>query len=583
MILNINNQCAPNFRAIQLSAKEAEKAGYGIQRLLDLSISAKERQCIKNSMFNIFNPHLQKEARYKTTHHIFEEVLAEMYLKFSELLDDIKNCPALAIFVDKLNKYRPSKDTLKSEYIHQSLDTNVYWDNTMLKKVDTITSGDLPMPKSSVYLEQVKNKIEKAIKQENLPPAIAERIDARLNGIKYKDIAQKENISKTSAQRSVKMGILKIRYNNSNLPEKYIKKANMLANILGCKSESIIKAFLKAPTLFDVKPETIMQNVKKLAEFLNCAEEKIIKMALKTPCLFIQKPETIMSNIEASATILGCPNEVYIKSGFKSAPLLYFKPETIKQNIHENAENFGCSESAFAKTALRHPDLLCRKPEVLKENLLKITQNLGCTKEEIVKAFLFDPSALSLKPDTVINNVKESAKVLKCSEKDFIDVALKCPKLFIITPKTLMNKVKDGSKNFKCSEFEFIKRGFTHPHLFTHSIESLGTKLEVENYYRKIKNEPLKTIPCKISDKVVYTRILAYLIQRAKIEGVEDLVKRKKSFNPEEFIKKFANKDFTFEIPEDNATEAFVKYVQESSIKAIGKNIFNFRIISNNS
>ena len=67
-------------------------------------------------------------------------------------------------------------------------------------------------------------------------------------------------------------------------------------------------------------------------------------------------------------------------------------------------------------------------------------------------------------------------------------------------------------------------------------------------------------------------------MQKAKIEGTEDFVKRKQNFNLKNFIKAFENRTFSFEIPKDEAAENFIRFVQETSINTIGKNIFEFKI-----
>ena len=164
--MNLTVQQSPNFKKIRLSEKEAANATIGINKLLDLNIKPIEAKAIKNELFSIFNPHLISEAKQKTGQtNIYQEVLAEIYLNFSEFLNDISHNPTLEIIVDKINKYWPSIDTKKSEYIYQSLDTNIYWDNNMKKTIDRITAKDLPVPQSSEYFEAIKSKIKKALNQ----------------------------------------------------------------------------------------------------------------------------------------------------------------------------------------------------------------------------------------------------------------------------------------------------------------------------------------------------------------------------------------------------------------------------------
>ena len=183
-----------------------------------------------------------------------------------------------------------------------------------------------------------------------------------------------------------------------------------------------------------------------------------------------------------------------------------------------------------------------------------------------------------MKHETILRNVKESSEILNCTEKKFIQVALRCPKLFYLRATTLLRKAQETSKSFGCSTYEYIKIALDYPHLLCQNSNTIGEKLKVENYYRKIKNEEPKKVPCKVSKEFVYKNILIYLLQKAKIEGTEDFIKRKQNFNLTNFIKAFESQTFSLQIPKDEVAKDFVKFVQETSVNTIGKNIFEFKI-----
>lgn len=579
MLLKINNSYNTNFRAIQLSAKEAERAENCIHKLLDLGITGKEQRIIKNDLFNRFNQHLQKEARHKTSvFHIYEDVLAEIYLKFSELLNDIKNNPSLELFLEKLNEYKPTKDTIKSEYIHPSLNTHIYWDNDLLENLDRITSDDLPIPKSSEYIEEITIKIKKAINKENLPKTVKKRILERLNGIKFKDIAKKSDINIGTAKRSVQKGILKVQHANGTLPKNFIEKAQTIADIFQCDIEKATKFILKNPAILGEKPETMMQKVRDISKLLNCPEEKIIKICLKYPDICLQRPETLMNKITRSAELLNCSKEAFIKAGLYLPPILCLKPETLLKNVQQASEYFNCSESDYVKAALRQVQLFCQKPETLNSNIENTTKLLECSRNELVKVALREPEIFCLKSETILRNVKEASNTLNCTKKEYIQIALCNPKLFFFRATTLLKKIKEISQSLGYSEYECMKLALDYPYLLYQNAKTTGEKLKIENYYRKIKNEEPKKVPCKISKEATYIKILVYLLQNSKIEGIENFVKVKQNFNMQEFTKTFADKTFSFEIPEDEVAEDFVKFVQNTSTDIIGKNIFEFKI-----
>ena len=205
-------------------------------------------------------------------------------------------------------------------------------------------------------------------------------------------------------------------------------------------------------------------------------------------------------------------------------------------------------------------------------------KKLRCSKAELVKAALYEPPLFCLKPDTISRNVKESSKLFHCAEKEFIRAALRTPKLFYLRAETLSRKAQEISKSFGCTEYEFMKMALIYPHLLCQNSKTIGEKLKVENYYRKIKNEEPKKVPCKNSKESVYLNIIVYLLQKAKIDGTEEFVKVKRDFNLQKFTKTFADKNFSFEIPEDEAAKGFINFIQETSINTIGKNIYEFKI-----
>lgn len=583
LISNIRNQYNPNFCSIKLSAKEAEKAEIYLHKLADSGLNIKEKQVFKNYLFGIFDKHLQTEAYTKAKgSHIFKEVLSEMYLKFSELLYDIKSNQTPDTIINDLNDYKPSKDTLKSEYIHQSLDENVYWDKDLLKRVDCITTKDLPAPKSSEYLDKIRARILKAVEHENISPIIKSRIESRLKGVKYRQISESDNISRTSAQRSVSKGVLKIQYGNDNIPKLYKEKAKIISDLLNCTENEIIKAGLKNPSIFSMKPETITQNVKELCSNFNCEEQKWVKIGLKYPDLLLQKPETLMNNVKESSTLLNCRERDFIKTCFKLPSLFYLKPESLYKHVQETSKMLNCTEQEYIRASLRQPQLLCQKPETLIKNVRETSKKLECSEAEFIKAAIVEPALFCFKPETVAKYFKEAVNYLNCSEKDFLTAALKYPKLFIIKPDTLIKNTNSATQNLNLIKPEFVKIALTKPYLFCVNSESLIKKLKVENYYRKIKNEELKKYPNKDSEQVVYKRIIAFLIQKSNIEGTETFVRTKKDFDLNEFVKTFADREFSFEIPQDEVAEDFIKFVQETSIKTIGKNIFEFKIMEKN-
>ena len=220
MISNINSQYNPKFCAIQLSAKEAERAQTCIKQLADFNLDKKAKQILKNRMFDVFDKHIKEESA-KRVHKVrcYKEVLSEMYLKFAELLDDIKNNFTLELFIRKLDDYKPSKDTLKGEYISTSLDAGVFRSCESIRKADLITSKDLPNPISAIEIENCRIRIGKAIEEGDLSPLIKERLHKRTEKMTHSDIAKEENINERSLTESLRKGTLRLQNKNGTIPK----------------------------------------------------------------------------------------------------------------------------------------------------------------------------------------------------------------------------------------------------------------------------------------------------------------------------------------------------------------------------
>ncbi len=615
MIPTINNQYNLNFRSIKLSAEETKRAAKGIETLKS-SLSPKQKQIIKNDLFDVFNKHLKREVAIKKRNtHIYKDVLAELYLYFSELLNNIQNNPTLEIIVEKLNKYNPSDDTFKPEYVNESLDYKIGKDGFTETKADRITEENLPVPKSAIEKEKETEQLNSLINKANLSDVISRRIQKRIEGQTLKAIAKEEQVDVRTISESLRKGILRVKKSIDNMPPEYIEKAKELATIFGCTEEKAIKiislhtdflskktktmlhnikrtaellectekelidAGLKQPTIFGMKPETILQSIEKKAQALKCEKKKLIQLALKKqPALFFLRNETLENTIKGSSNIIGCTEQEFITLAFKEPTLFYMKPETIQKNIQESTTLLKCTKEDFIHAVMKQPSLLYYQPKTLKNNVDKSSKLLKCSVESFINAALKTGSLLYQKPETLKKNVHMSAKMLGITEEEFIKMALRHPPLLCLKPETIKHNAEEMAKVLNISVKEYVKQISGSPTILSQKPETLKKKIEINNYFQKIKNEQPKINLLQCSDDKLYSRILAYLIQQLKDKKLEQYVKVRRNFDLTTFIKANSDRKFSFEIPADEVAEDFVNFVQETSVKTIGKNIFKFKI-----
>lgn len=111
-----------NFQAIKLSEKDLCKSTQIFEKLMVSEMPQKEKSVLQTALYKIFRPHIEREAaiRTKTSHgfkYNFDDVFAEMNLKFCEMLNDLKNHYSLDIIIEKLDHFTSSKDSIKPEYM----------------------------------------------------------------------------------------------------------------------------------------------------------------------------------------------------------------------------------------------------------------------------------------------------------------------------------------------------------------------------------------------------------------------------------------------------------------------------------
>ncbi len=73
----------------------------------------------------------------------------------------------------------------------------------------------MPLPQSEVKKERIRKKLNEVIQNTEITPKTKELLKQRSKGLSYQKIADKKGISKTTAQNTIKQGILKIQHNNS--------------------------------------------------------------------------------------------------------------------------------------------------------------------------------------------------------------------------------------------------------------------------------------------------------------------------------------------------------------------------------
>ena len=233
----------------------------------------------------------------------------------------------------------------------------------------------------------------------------------------------------------------------------------------------------------------------------------------------------------------------------------------------------------FINLAKINPQLFYTKSETIIYNIGQCAKLFNCSFEEFKELILTDPNLLSKKPETLLQNIQKGAEKLGCSFEEYKNAAFKLPALFYRSPDTILQNAKTAAKLLGTSEKEFIDCGLKHPIILMSKPDTLLKKLQILNYYKKIKGEENNNRKIIMTSyNRLYSNIMFYLLGKNNPGTVSGNIA---NFNIKKFIQANANKTFKFTIPQDTAANDFVQFINEISQKTIGKNIFEFKIVDN--
>ena len=429
MLINEYKQQNIYFQAIRLKPKDYEKSKQIMSRLAN---PAQKTDNDITELYRIFYPYIQKEAEYKSKPNTFNDVFSEMNLLFLELVNDIKNNPLLKDIISKLNKYYPSKDVRNIGDHNNSLDLHMFSNNLRLRRIDRVTSDQLPMPESAVEIENHRKQLISILNKSNLPEAIKIRIEKYLQLGSYKAVANEEGTSTDTISRNIRSGIIKIQYENNSIPPKSLKHLENLVNTLEIDVDTAINLLIR-----NSDPAVIKNNLQDIAEVLECSYKEIKQKALTFPAISILSKEYILKYID------------------------------------ECAQSMNCQTSDIKKIIRKRFSIVMRKPETLKENIKRISEYTETPEKEIIKQILEFPRIISFNSETIIhiNKIRNYFRQLtgQIPVKRFDNISYK--KAYSDILCTLMREsnpgiITDSYRNFNLDEF-----------LKTHANETFTIKL----------------------------------------------------------------------------------------------------------
>lgn len=524
---NQNTNQNTNFKSIKLNKQEMLKAKNILNKFSHSDSRAQEM--LKVDLFDIFSDKIIEEGKLiaKKTHFV-DDCTQDLFLNFIEsITDSLKEKDPLKFILNRLNKFKKGKDSLKTEFGRPSLDLPI-----SASKATTFTD---------IITEDINSKIDTK-SQENVNIVLDAVIDnnsltereqivfKKLKEGKSKTkISEELNIAAKNVHKHVSTFIKKIQYENDCLPEeikakidalkahfnleeknkdiekiliklphaksiaidKIIKITNIYCKLLGMSAEKIVHIFSNCPTLISVDISTIKSNIKSSSNLLKINEQDFITLCKTQPSLLYMAPASLSQNAENFKKRYKFSHNDFLKLVTHSPNVLYAKGSTIAKNIQGLAKILSISENDCLKIIQKQPRLLSRDSKQLEATMKKSAKLLNIDYKKFISLAIKQVNLIYQKPETVYNNVNENVKNFMLDFETLKNCYIKKPQLFIQKPDTIYKNVKELSGLLNISEKAVIKLCLKAPQYFYTSPKTL---FEKATELAKLKGTDMKSV-----------------------------------------------------------------------------------------
>jgi hypothetical protein len=197
----------------------------------------------------------------------------------------------------------------------------------------------------------------------------------------------------------------------------------------GLTLQDYVRAAVKHPQLFSMKPATVIRDVETVAAYFGKCGLTLpdyLKAAVRQPSLFYQSPATVQGNIEQVASHFkkhGLRSAEYLKAAVRQPRLFCQSPATIQGNIEQVVSHFrkhGLTLPAYLRAAVLQPPLFCMSPVRLIANVEAVVQHFwgqGLRPTEYLRAAVRHPGLIAQPPASVIRNIN---RVIRLQEQGFV-------------------------------------------------------------------------------------------------------------------------------------------------------------------
>ena len=534
-------------------------------------------------LYRIFLPELSREASNKAKgSKMPDTAIRAFHSRFLDIINHLGMNPTIETIINMLNRFQPPKES--SEIVSRlqfSSDTKIQ-DEKEFAEISKLLSDKIGF--SNMFYLLVKKAS---------PESVPENINLfNFEGFMKTDAYKKVRFESPFneiiqyifglIQKISSKGITEIKTADTEklISEKLPKPQNPVkAQIVKSLPAKQQRKYQTEAQQHRKEQNLIWKLLKKQQETVN--KKKLTKIQLKA--LEKNERKSFINDQIASAKKVS-PKEIQrledtIKIFINKKQIPYTDSDVLVVRSIQTIKALDLSFDKFINLAKINPQLFYTKSETIIYNIGQCAKLFNCSFEEFKELILTDPNLLSKKPETLLQNIQKGAEKLGCSFEEYKNAAFKLPALFYRSPDTILQNAKTAAKLLGTSEKEFIDCGLKHPIILMSKPDTLLKKLQILNYYKKIKGEENNNRKIIMTSyNRLYSNIMFYLLGKNNPGTVSGNIA---NFNIKKFIQANANKTFKFTIPQDTAANDFVQFINEISQKTIGKNIFEFKIVDN--
>lgn len=459
MQINLNPRYNVSFKQILLSRPEYNDGKKLFDELVyDNSISGN-----KDLLFDIFEPHLNKEVELKDFKNADNRKYfsKNLYLKFFKILNAaVAHNGDIGDFIHRLNIY--------CHNFVENFDPNetISMTNYNVSNVENLVEDFY------TYLGMSKEAF--LVKNQKFPVLQNKSLDLLKDDVKY--VVENLGFTEEEYLSALSKNFLAILSTGDSI----VEKAKETTEILKVKDLEEFRLLVSMnPAL--LTPYNLKDKLNAIAEFLDVDEEKIIDSVKDFSLLATYKLDEIKSNFYAMKDYLKVDRDKMVEISLLNSGMLTCDFEKNKHKYEDLANIFDLSTDSYIRRANEATTIHLITPKKLEKYFDYISKQLGYSREETIDYVKKNFNLLSYKFENIVQRTADNYTVLKEEFGIDYDTYRKIleKNSWIMGSKNglIKQNIIDACEYFNIDKDTYAKMAIEYPRLLTAYISSLDKNI----------------------------------------------------------------------------------------------------------